>query len=197
MTKLRTVIAIAVGTLFAGAAFAQSNRDIEQRDRAEQARIDRGIQSGQITSREAARLNGERAQIERMESRARADGHLSGGERARIDRAQDRLGRDIYRESHDRQSTTGQGSGQGWNNGHGNGHSNGNGWGHGNESRGSNQRDASHARADGNHGRSDSAPGRQPHLQQSDSQRTHVQLAQGTRTTTRPERTGGSDRRGR
>jgi hypothetical protein len=198
MTKLRTIIAIAVGTLFAGAAFAQSNRDIEQRDRAEQARIDRGIQSGQITSREAARLNGERAQIERMESRARADGHLSGGERARIDRAQDRLGRDIYRESHDRQTSNGHGRGDGrpgWNSGHGNG--NGNAWGHGNESRGSNYRDSSHARADDIRGRSDAAPGRQPHDQQSDSQRTHVQHAQASRSTTRPERTGGGDRRGR
>lgn len=131
MTTLRTIVAIAVGTLFAGAAFAQSNRDIEQRDRAEQARIDHGVQSGQLTSREASRLNGERAQIERMESRARADGHLSGSERARIDRAQDRLDRNIYLESHDRETSNGYGRRDGrpgWNNGNGSGY--------GNESRG-------------------------------------------------------------
>lgn len=104
MTKFKTAIAIAVGTLFAGAAFAQSNYSIEQRDRIEQARIDRGIRSGQLTSREADRLQSERAQIERLERRARSDGMLTQNERARIDHAQDRLGRDIYRESHDRQA---------------------------------------------------------------------------------------------
>ena len=124
MNKLKTVVAIAVGSLFAGAAFAQSNYSIEQRDRIEQARIDRGVQSGQLTSREADRLQGERAQIERMESRARSDGTLTRNERARIDGAQDRLSRDIRRESNDRQTSNGYGR---------QGDNRGNGWGRGNE----------------------------------------------------------------
>jgi hypothetical protein len=118
MTKFKTAIAIAVGTLFAGAAFAQSNSSIEQRDRIEQERIDRGIQSGQLTPREASRLEGERAQIERLERRSRADGVMTQNERARIDRAQDRLGRDITRETHDRQTANSNWRGsdrpQGW-----------------------------------------------------------------------------------
>src|SRR5688572_7332911 len=114
MTRFRTAVAIAVGSLFAGAAFAQSNYSIEQRDRMEQERIDRGVQSGQLTSREAARLQGERAQIERLEARARSDGVLTRNERARIDHAQDRLGRDIYRETHDRQVAHSNGRSQGW-----------------------------------------------------------------------------------
>jgi hypothetical protein len=104
MKLYKTALAVALGTLFTGVALAQSNYSIEQRDRAEQARIDRGVQSGQLTSREAARLQGERAQIERLEARARADGTLSRSERARIDNAQDRLSRDIYRETHDNQT---------------------------------------------------------------------------------------------
>ena len=134
MTKFKTAIAIAVGSLFAGAAFAQSNYSIEQRDRIEQERIDRGVQSGQLTSREADRLQGERAQVERMERRARADGVMTQNERARITGAQDRLGRDIYRESHDNQVARSSGRpsdrSQGWDRG------NGNGWGRGNEQRG-------------------------------------------------------------
>jgi hypothetical protein len=126
MNKIRTVIAVAVGSLFAGAAFAQSNYSIEQRDRIEQARIDRGVQSGQLTSREADRLQGERAQIERMESRARSDGVMTRNERARIDGAQDRLSRDIRRESNDRQTSNGYGRqddnrGNGWGRGNDNG----------------------------------------------------------------------------
>jgi hypothetical protein len=104
MTVFKTAIAIAVGSLFAGAAFAQSNSSIEQRDRAEDARIERGVESGQLTRREAAGLESERAQIERMERRARSDGVMTQNERNRIDRAQDRLSRDIYRESHDSQT---------------------------------------------------------------------------------------------
>lgn len=103
MTKFKTAIAIAVGTLFTGAAFAQSNYSIEQRDRIAQERIDRGIRSGQLTSREVARLQFERAQVERLERHARADGVLTQFERARIDRAQDRLSREIFRQSRDRQ----------------------------------------------------------------------------------------------
>jgi hypothetical protein len=126
MNNLKTVVAIAVGSLFAGAAFAQSNYSIEQRDRIEQQRIDRGVQSGQLTSREADRLQGERAQIERMESRARSDGVMTRNERARIDGAQDRLSRDIRRESNDRQTSNGYGRqydnrGNGWGRGNDNG----------------------------------------------------------------------------
>jgi hypothetical protein len=126
MNNLKTVVAIAIGSLFAGAAFAQSNYSLEQRDRIEQARIDRGVESGQITSREADRLQSERARVERMESRARSDGTMTRNERARIDGAQDRLNRDIRRESNDRQTSNGYGR-QGDNRG------NGNGWGRGND----------------------------------------------------------------
>jgi hypothetical protein len=143
MNNLKTVVAFAVGSLFAGAAFAQSNYSIEQRDRIEQARIDRGVASGQLTSREADRLQDGRAQIERMESRARSDGTLTRNERARIDGAQDRLSRDIYRESRDRQASNGsgrewnnrgdnRGNHNGWDN-RGNNRGNHNGWGRGNE----------------------------------------------------------------
>jgi hypothetical protein len=119
MTLYRKAVAVAVGSLFAGAVFAQSHAPIEQRDRMQQHRIDRGVQSGQITSQEAARLQGERNRIERLEGRARADGNLSRQERSRIDHAQDRLGGHIYREAHDRQAANtgghrGHGS-NGWN----------------------------------------------------------------------------------
>ena len=200
MTKLKTAIAIAVGTLFAGAAFAQSNYSIEQRDRMEQERIERGIDSGRLTQREADRLLSERAQIERMERRARADGMLTQRERARIDYAQDRLSRDIYRESHDRQV-----AGSHWRTS-----DRPYGWdrrdayqqrdfNRGVRSEQFNRRDAyrgdrydSHLNgaamrhgSESRFGRSDLAPGRQPHLQQTDTQRTHVQQAQSRRSWTR------------
>lgn len=143
MNTFKTTLAIAVSTLFTGTALAQSNYEIEQRDRNQQMRIDRGVQSGQITSREAERLQGERARIERLESRARSDGRLTQHERSSIDGAQDRLSRHIYRESHDRQTINGsarqwdgnshwdnRGNHSGWDS-RGNNRGNHNGWGRG------------------------------------------------------------------
>lgn len=134
MKIIKTAAAIAMGTLFAGAAFAQSDFGIERRDTNLDSRIHRGVATGQITSREAVRLESQQSQIERMEARARADGRLSGHERARIDHAQDHLSRNIYRQSHDNQTSRNGGHAShrpyGWDRGNGNGwgrgHSNGN-----------------------------------------------------------------------
>lgn len=205
MTKFKTTIAIAVGALFAGAAFAQSNYSIEQRDRMEQARIERGIESGRLTPREAATLTSERAQVERLERRARADGVLTQYERARIDHAQDRLGRDIYQESRDRQVANQNwrtsDRPQGWDRRdrseqrHFDSRVRPGQFNHRDDVRGA-RHDwnvngaATHTRSDARFGHSDLAPGRQPHLQQTEAQRTHVQQAQTQRSWNRPAQTG-------
>lgn len=141
MKTLKTAVAVAIGTLFAGAAFAQSDFGIERRDAYLDNRIDRGVETGRITPREATRLESQQERIERLEARARADGRLTGQERARIDHAQDRLSRDIHRESNDRQGTNGgrfgnnrgyYGGNYGHNNGGYYGHNNGGYYGHNN-----------------------------------------------------------------
>lgn len=116
MKLLKSAVAIAAGTLFAGAAFAQPGFSIEQRDRAAQEQIGSGVQSGQLTHREAARLEAERMRIEHLESVARADGVLTRYERARIREAQDHLSRNIYREAHDEQVADARSTGRhpGW-----------------------------------------------------------------------------------
>lgn len=76
---------------------------IDQRQMNQEQRIDRGIASGQLNQREAARLDREQNRIDRMENRAKADGVVTRRERARIGAAEDRASRDIYREKHDRQ----------------------------------------------------------------------------------------------
>ena len=95
-----TVIALAVAALPTLAA-AQSR--IDQRQENQQRRIDEGVKSGQLTDREAARLQKGQQRIQRMEDKARADGKVTPEERRRIERAQDRESRRIERESHDRQ----------------------------------------------------------------------------------------------
>lgn len=96
-----TLIAIA-----SGSAFAQSQQaagEFIERNINQQQRIEQGLQSGQLNTREAARLEKGEARIENMESRALRDGRVTQNEARHIDQAQDRLSRDIYREKHDMQ----------------------------------------------------------------------------------------------
>ncbi len=104
MNLAKTAIAAALGTLFATAAFAQSNTDMYQRDINQQQRIEQGLRSGQLTVQEAAGLERETARVDRMQARALSDGRLTAEEAARISRAQDRVSQDIRRESTDSQT---------------------------------------------------------------------------------------------
>jgi hypothetical protein len=103
MKLTKTTIALAFGTMFSAAALAQSVGDYAQRDVNQQSRIEQGLQSGALNTREAARLEGEEARVERMQANALRDGRLSDAERARLNRAENRVSRDIYREKHDGQ----------------------------------------------------------------------------------------------
>ena len=104
MNVIRTAVAVAIGAVFSTAALAQAAAEWDLRDARQQDRILHGMQSGQITTREAAQLEHGAAHIDRMEARALADGRVTAEERARIERAQDRQGRAIYRESHNWQT---------------------------------------------------------------------------------------------
>jgi len=96
-------------TLLAAAAapaFAQANGapGFTQRDVNQEQRIEQGLQSGQLTTREAAKLQREQGHIDQMESRALRDGNVSAAERARINAAQNKASRDIALEKHDAQT---------------------------------------------------------------------------------------------
>jgi hypothetical protein len=97
---LLALIAIASGSAFAQSAASEFvERNINQ-----QQRIEQGLQSGQLNTREAARLEKQEGKIENLESRALRDGQVSQNEARRIDQAQDRLSRGIYQEKHDAQT---------------------------------------------------------------------------------------------
>src|SRR5437764_1679927 len=102
MKFAHTAIAAALGLAFAGAAFAQVGT--VQRDVNQQQRIEQGLKSGELNTREAARLEREEARVERDQARAMQDGKLSPAEKARLAREQNRVSRDIYREKHDAQT---------------------------------------------------------------------------------------------
>jgi uncharacterized membrane protein YebE (DUF533 family) len=105
MKAFRLAIALlaAVLTLPAFAQDTTSTKRIDQRQENQEQRIQKGTQSGQLTGKEAARLEKDQARIRKMEDKAAADGKVTPKERARIERAQDKQSRRIHREKHDKQ----------------------------------------------------------------------------------------------
>jgi hypothetical protein len=104
MKRTISLAAVSVGALISGAALAQSTGQIVDRNVNQQQRIEQGLKSGQLNTREAARLEGEESRVERDQARALRDGKLTPAEKARITREQNKVSRDIYREKHDAQT---------------------------------------------------------------------------------------------
>lgn len=77
---------------------------IDKRQANQEKRIQQGVQSGQLTGKEAARLEKGQARIERMEQRAKSEGVVTKKERAQIQRQQNVQSRHIAREKHDKQT---------------------------------------------------------------------------------------------
>ena len=102
--KVMSLLAASAVTAFVAApAFAQSTASEVQRNSNQQQRIEQGLKSGALTTREASRLEGEEARVEKMQSNALRDGNLTPQEKARIERAQNKASQDVYREKHDAQ----------------------------------------------------------------------------------------------
>ena len=105
MSAFRTSIAVFVLAALPALAFAQGTAtpNIDKRQAEQQKRIDEGVKSGQLTGREAARLEKGQAKVQRMENKAKADGVVTAKERKQITHEQDKQSKRIAREKHDRQ----------------------------------------------------------------------------------------------
>ena len=102
--KRTSTLLVAVLAAFALPVLAQTNTpNIDQRQANQQQRIDQGVKSGQLTGKEAARLEKGQEHVQKLEDKAKADGKVTAKERARIQKAQDGQSRKIAREKHDRQ----------------------------------------------------------------------------------------------
>ena len=79
--------------------------EVDRRQANQQARIAEGVESGQLTPRETARLERKEAKIRREIRRDRAanGGTLTPAEKAKINREENRTSRQIYRAKHDDQ----------------------------------------------------------------------------------------------
>lgn len=73
---------------------------IDQRQLNQDRRIEQGLESGELTHREATRLEHQQMRIERQETAAKADGIVTQGERARLTHQQNKANRNIARKNH-------------------------------------------------------------------------------------------------
>lgn len=106
-------VAAAIALAFAGSAFAQTTtppvRDpattpgIDKRLDNQQKRIDQGVQSGQLTDREAARLEKRHDKLQADKQKAQADGVVTKQERRQLNHKADRNSKAIAVQKHDRQ----------------------------------------------------------------------------------------------
>jgi len=76
---------------------------VDARQANQEARIQQGVQSGQLTGKEAAKLEAGQAKVEKKEAKAKADGVVTKKERAKLAKAQDKQSKKIRKQKHDKQ----------------------------------------------------------------------------------------------
>ena len=104
MHPCRMPLAIAIAAAFCGTALAQTAGSEVQRNVNQQQRIEQGLKSGQLDTREAAKLEKGEAHVDRMEGNAMRDGTLTSAEKARIQKAQNAESKAIHGQKHDAQT---------------------------------------------------------------------------------------------
>lgn len=75
-----------------------------QRNLNQQERINQGVKSGALTTRETGRMERQQARTNRMEANAAANGRVGAAEQARIQKSENRHNRHIRRQKHDAQT---------------------------------------------------------------------------------------------
>lgn len=98
--KLNVLITSILLATSAGAFAQTSTAGSVQRDVNQQERIEQGLKSGQLTTKEAGKLEREESHVDKLQSQALKDGKLTPAEKARLDAAQNKTSRDIAAAKH-------------------------------------------------------------------------------------------------
>jgi hypothetical protein len=103
--QLISSIVITIAAITAGQAIAQANAApntprVDRREAQQQTRIDQGVRSGELTSKETTRLNAQQARINANEAAAKSDGKVTRAERRSLAKQQNHASRKIYRAKH-------------------------------------------------------------------------------------------------
>lgn len=101
---MNSKIAAALFALVALPVAAQTSTPrVDQRQVNQEARIQQGVQSGELTNREAAKLDKGQAKVQAKEDKAKADGVVTPKERAKLAKAQNKQSKKIHKQKHDAQ----------------------------------------------------------------------------------------------
>ena len=97
-------IALAAALLVIAAPVYAGTPALDRREHQQVQRIRQGVQSGELTRREAAGLRQGQVKLRRMEHRAKSDGEVTARERARLQHKANVESRQIYRKKHNARS---------------------------------------------------------------------------------------------
>jgi len=111
MNHFKSIVAGAAIALVSFTSFAQiaapvpapSTPKVDAREAKQEARIQQGVGSGQLTAKETYRLEKQQANINRVEANAKADGKVTKGERKHLNHMQNKASKDIHHQKHDAQ----------------------------------------------------------------------------------------------
>jgi hypothetical protein len=105
MKPIQIVVA-AVAAIFVTSALAQTSSTprTDTRQATQKARIKTGEASGQLTDKEARKLERGQKKVQRQENRAARDGKITAKERAKLEKSQDKQSAQITREKNDKQT---------------------------------------------------------------------------------------------
>jgi CRISPR/Cas system-associated endoribonuclease Cas2 len=82
------------------AAQTPSTPRVDQRQANQEARIQQGATSGELTPKETAKLEKGQDKVQKMENKAVADGKVTPKERAKLERAQNKQSKKIAKKKH-------------------------------------------------------------------------------------------------
>src|SRR6476659_3442514 len=98
-----TIAALISAAIIAPAAAQTATPGVDKRQANQEARIQQGVQSGQLTAKDTAKLEKGQAKVQAKEDKAKADGVVTAKERAKLAKAQKKQSKKIYKEKHDKQ----------------------------------------------------------------------------------------------
>lgn len=111
--KSKVIVALFFMLGLASAMFAQTGTPaatpgvktpgINERQKDQQERIGQGVKSGELTAKEAARLERQQRRIQHEKREAKEDGTVTKAERAELRARQNAASRNIARQKHDGQ----------------------------------------------------------------------------------------------
>ena len=96
-------VAAVFATLALPVAAQTATPRVDARQANQEARIQKGVQSGALTHKEARRLEKGQERVQAREDKAKADGKVTARERAGLAKSQDKQSRKIAKQKHDKQ----------------------------------------------------------------------------------------------